>query len=97
MGAIIRIIKAVIIMYFKYNLTCYLLHLGCHNHTMTSNVNLRSILDANKLIGPNFLDWIRNLRIVLNVEKITYVLDSHFLSPQLLMPLKVVKGHIRSI
>ena len=42
---------------------------------MSSNVNLRSILDTNKLTKPNFLDWLRNLRIVLKVEKIAYVLD----------------------
>ena len=42
---------------------------------MSSNVNLRSILDTNKLTKPNFLEWLRNLRIVLKVEKIAYVLD----------------------
>ncbi|KAL8134571.1 hypothetical protein AgCh_009553 [Apium graveolens] len=34
------------------------------------------ILDAHKLTGPNFADWLRNLRIVLRVEKPEYVLDS---------------------
>ena len=42
---------------------------------MTSNVNLRYILDSNKLTGSKFLDWLRNLRIVLKEERITYVLD----------------------
>ena len=42
---------------------------------MFSNVNLRSILDNNKLINPNFLDWFRNLKIVLMIEKIVYVLN----------------------
>ena len=42
---------------------------------MSSNVNLRSILDNNKLKGPNFLDWFRNMKIVLMVEKIAYVLN----------------------
>lgn len=42
---------------------------------MTSNLSLRGILDANKLTGPNFLDWYRNLRIVLKQEKKSYVLD----------------------
>jgi hypothetical protein len=32
---------------------------------MNSNISLRSIFDANKLTGLNFLDWYRNLRIVL--------------------------------
>ena len=40
------------------------------------NVNLRSILEANKLTGPNFIDWLRNLRIVLRSEKTSYVLDT---------------------
>ena len=42
---------------------------------MSSNVNLRSILDNNKLTGSNFLDWFRNLKIVLKAEKIAYVLN----------------------
>ena len=42
---------------------------------MLSTVNLKSILDANKLTGGNSMDWLRNLRIVLKVERITYVLD----------------------
>ena len=41
-------------------------------------MNLRGILDANKLTGPNFLDWHRNLRIVLKHEKIGYVLEQSF-------------------
>ncbi|XP_074574077.1 uncharacterized protein LOC141830571 [Curcuma longa] len=40
-----------------------------------SSLNLRTILDTNKLTGPNFLDWYRNLRIVLKTEKLAYVLD----------------------
>ncbi|MQL99994.1 hypothetical protein Taro_032711, partial [Colocasia esculenta] len=36
---------------------------------------LRSILDANRLTGPNYIDWLWNLRIVLTMEKIAYVLD----------------------
>ena len=42
---------------------------------MSTIVNLRAILDANKLTGANFLDWLRNLGIVLKAERITYVLD----------------------
>ena len=45
---------------------------------MTSNINLQYILDSNKLTGSNFLDWLRNLRIVLKEERITYVLDGPF-------------------
>ena len=46
---------------------------------MSTIVNMRSILDANKLTGTNFMDWLRNLRIVLSVEKIAYVLDASLL------------------
>ena len=42
---------------------------------MSTNVNLQSIMDANKFIGVNFMDWLRNLRIVLKAERITYILD----------------------
>ena len=42
---------------------------------MSTIVNLRAILDANKLTGANFLDWLRNLGIVLKAKRITYVLD----------------------
>ena len=42
-------------------------------------MNLRSILDANKLTGTNFMNWLRNLRIVLKVEKIAYFLDAPLL------------------
>ena len=33
-------------------------------------------MDANKLTSPNFLDWLKNFRIVLKGERITHVLDS---------------------
>ncbi|XP_052189941.1 uncharacterized protein LOC127799751 [Diospyros lotus] len=36
---------------------------------------LAGLLDTNKLTGPNYLDWLRNLKIVLDSEKITYVMD----------------------
>ena len=42
---------------------------------MLTNVNLRSIIDDNKLIGGNFMDWLRNLRNVLKVKRIAYILD----------------------
>ena len=41
----------------------------------TSNLSLRSILEKDKLVGTNFLDWFRNLRIVLKPERKLYVLD----------------------
>ena len=46
---------------------------------MTTNTNntlsLRSVLEKDKLSGTNFLDWYRNLRIVLKHEKKLYVLE----------------------
>ncbi|KAI5420820.1 hypothetical protein KIW84_044592 [Lathyrus oleraceus] len=47
--------------------------------TMTANTSnniLRSILDKEKLSGTNFLDWHRNLRIVLKHDKKLYVLET---------------------
>ncbi|XP_073051280.1 uncharacterized protein [Primulina eburnea] len=37
---------------------------------------LSIIYDQNKLTGPNYHDWFRNLKIVLNSERIAYVLDN---------------------
>ena len=42
----------------------------------SSNNILRSILDKEKLSGTNFLDWHRNLRIVLKHDKKQYVLET---------------------
>ena len=36
---------------------------------------MRSILEKEKLNGTNFLDWFRNLRIVLKQKRKAYVLD----------------------
>ena len=41
-------------------------------------MNLRSILDNNKLTNPKFLEWFRNLIIILKSEKIAYVLNKPF-------------------
>ena len=43
---------------------------------MSSALSLRSILDAHKLTGPNYADWLQNLRIFLRAEKLDYVLNS---------------------
>ena len=40
------------------------------------NNPLARILENYYLTGPNYVDWFRNLRIVLNYEKISYVLDT---------------------
>ncbi|XP_061367428.1 uncharacterized protein LOC133310514 [Gastrolobium bilobum] len=52
---------------------------------MAENLNLRYILDTNKLTGPNFMDWYRNVKIVLRSEKKAYVLDS-------LVPVALAEG-----
>ena len=50
---------------------------------MTSNttptMSLRSILEKDKLNGTNFLDWYRNLRIVIRQERKEYILDQPIL------------------
>ena len=38
-------------------------------------MSLRSILEKDKLNGTNFLDWYRNLKIVLKQERKEYILD----------------------
>ena len=45
------------------------------NNSTTNNLSLRSILEKDKLAGPNFMDWERNLRIVLRHERKWYVLE----------------------
>ncbi|XP_031274554.1 uncharacterized protein LOC116133020 [Pistacia vera] len=42
---------------------------------MANNVLLK-ILDNNMLTGPNLKDWLRNLIIVLDFERIAYVLEA---------------------
>ena len=46
---------------------------------MSTNVNSQSIMDANILSEPNFLDWLKNLRIVLKKERLTYVIVEQLL------------------
>ena len=41
----------------------------------SSNLSLRFVLEKDKLVGTNFLDWFKNLRIVLKHEMKLYVLD----------------------
>ena len=40
---------------------------------MRSSNPLSIILEQNKLTGPNFNDWLRNLKVVLASEKILYI------------------------
>jgi hypothetical protein len=44
----------------------------------TSAFNLRSLLEKEKLNGANFIDWYRNMRIVLRQEKIKYILSEPY-------------------
>ena len=42
---------------------------------MSSTNPLRDIMDTNRLTGLNFIDWLRNLKILLNSECIAYALE----------------------
>ena len=56
----------------------------CCRFTMTNFNLLTKILDENRLTGSNFVDWKRNLMIVLTAEKIAYVFkgDTPYLALQ---------------
>ena len=41
---------------------------------MASNLSLRSLLDSEKLMGSNFDNWYRKLKIVLEYERILCIL-----------------------
>ena len=47
-------------------------------HFITSllNINLCSILEANKLTGSNYIDWLKNVKIVLRGEKLAYIMET---------------------
>ena len=45
----------------------------------TPTMSLRSILEKDKLNGTNFLDWYKNLRIVLRQERKEYILEQPIL------------------
>ena len=42
---------------------------------MANSLSFRSILDTNKLIELNFINWFQNIKIVLKQENKAYVLD----------------------
>ena len=48
---------------------------------MASSLSLCSILDINKLTGTNYVDWLRNLKIVLSQEKLSYILVTPDIEP----------------
>ena len=59
---------------------------------MTNNtISLRSLLEKEKLNGTNFLDWFRNLRIVLKQERKEFVIEKPIPMNQLLMHLELTK------
>ena len=43
--------------------------------TMSASNPLVHILETNRLVGLNFKDWLRNIKIILSSEKLGYVLD----------------------
>ena len=43
---------------------------------MLTNVNAQTEMDDKLLTGPNFLEWLKNLRIVLNEEELAYVITN---------------------
>lgn len=45
------------------------------NPTHNSNFSLLSVLGRERLTGPNYMDWMRNLRFTLRYENKEYVLD----------------------
>src|SRR5665811_2530945 len=47
----------------------------------TNTLSIRSVLEKDKLVGRNYLDWHRNLRIVLRQEGKIYVLDTDLVVP----------------
>ena len=41
-----------------------------------SAFSLHNILEANKLTGVNYNDWLRNVKMVLQIQKVAYILDT---------------------
>ena len=42
---------------------------------MRSSNPLSIILENHRLVGPNFIDWLCNLKVILASERILYVLE----------------------
>ena len=69
----------VLIIIYMRSITCEMsVYIG-NKSIMENNLSLCSILDANKLTLPNFIDWFRNIKIVLKQEKKAYVYDDPIL------------------
>ena len=41
-----------------------------------SRIALHNILEANKLTGPNYNDWLLNVKLVVAIQKVVYVLET---------------------
>ena len=41
-----------------------------------SRIPLHNILKANKLTGPNYNDWLLNVKLVVAIQKVAYVLET---------------------
>ncbi|KAG6503968.1 hypothetical protein ZIOFF_036292 [Zingiber officinale] len=61
---------------------------------MTSWNPLSVILDQNKLTGPNYSDWLRNLKIILASEKIAYTLHK---APPKEVPVKATSNELEKL
>ena len=58
---------------------------------MSTNLSLRSLLDSEKLSGPNFESWFRRVRIILEHERILYMI----MDPAPEQPAPNVHGAVR--
>ena len=38
--------------------------------------SFKILLEKNTLTGPNYLDWLRNIKLIFSLEKTSYVLSS---------------------
>ena len=47
----------------------------------TNQLSLRSVFKNDKLNGTNFLDWYKNLKIILKQERKSYVLEEPIFKP----------------
>nr|GEU39626.1 retrotransposon protein, putative, Ty1-copia subclass [Tanacetum cinerariifolium] len=50
------------------------------NPSTNTNFSLLSVLRRERLIGPNYMDWMRNLRFTLRYENKEYVIDEQILT-----------------
>ncbi|GJV09136.1 hypothetical protein Tco_1346792 [Tanacetum coccineum] len=64
---------------FRYSDTVHVYKNGVNppapNLAHNSNFSLLSVLGMERLTGPNYMDWMRNLRFILRYENKEYVLD----------------------